>query len=80
MGIRDDDEGDTGRRRGGRGDGGGRERGWGSWVRVHYYLRISHHRFIFSVQITRPYISLHLASLSSSLGGAAKLPGRVLTL
>ena len=24
MGIRDDDEGDTGRRRGGRGDGGGR--------------------------------------------------------
>ena len=60
MGIRDDDEGDTGRRRGGRGDGGGRERGWGSWVRVHYYLRISLHRFIFSVQITRPYISLYL--------------------
>ena len=60
TGIRDEDDGETGRRRGGRGDGGGRERGWGSWVRVHYYLRISLHRFIFSVQITRPYISLYL--------------------
>ena len=70
RGKRDEGDGETGRRRGGRGDGGGRERGWGSWVRVHYYLRIFHHRFLSFVQITRPYISLYLASLSSSLAEA----------
>ena len=81
TGIRDDDDGEMGRQRGGRGDGGGRERGWGSWVRAYYYLRISHHCFIFSVQITRPYIFIYLVeSFSLSRWGSVQLSGRVMTI